>query len=232
MPSGVLSELSAFGVTQAGDFPPNAFVAEANHRIANNLAVVAALVRMQSAEVHKAGSSLSAEAVSSMLAEVSSRIDTVCQFHRLLACQYVDAVALPAYLGDVAEAALTAMAGVGKLDLDLSGDPDCMVPATQALRIGLIVGELVVNAVKYAHPAAGVTGKVQVGCHVDDNGQVVISVADDGVGFPEGYDPHKDGGLGMRIVRSLASQLSATLSFRSTCLGLTTTLRVSPSAND
>jgi two-component sensor histidine kinase len=204
---------------------PAAIVAEANHRIANNLAVVAGLVHLQASEIRGAGRALSPEAACSLLEEVSSRISTVGQFHRLLAREQAGDVELSAYLHDVADAALTSMSRVGKLDLDIRARGDCTVPAAQALSIGLIVGEFVTNAVKYAHPG-GVRGMVQIGCHGQDDGELLIWVADDGVGFPEGYDPGRDGGLGMRIVRNLASQLSARLSFESTSLGLKATLRI------
>jgi two-component sensor histidine kinase len=48
---------------------------------------------------------------------------------------------------------------------------------------------------------------------------LTIVIADDGIGLPENFDPTKDGGLGLRIVRSLALQLGATLHFDSHALG-------------
>ena len=49
-------------------------------------------------------------------------------------------------------------------------------------------------------------------------------MADDGVGLPEGFDPRTDGGLGLRVIRSLADQLHATLDFDASPLGLTVTV--------
>jgi two-component sensor histidine kinase len=85
--------------------------------------------------------------------------------------------------------------------------------------LGLIVNEALVNSVKYAHPA-GVSGFVTVSCRPLYGDSLLVSIEDDGVGLP----PHlgeKGGGLGLRIMRSLAEELGGTLTFRSSPLGLT-----------
>jgi two-component sensor histidine kinase len=103
----------------------------------------------------------------------------------------------------------------------------CTIPAQQALPIGFVVGELVTNAVKYAHPAS-VKGRIDLGCFRRPGGAILISIADDGVGLPERFDPEKDGGLGMRMVRMLSDQLNASLTFESTGIGLTVRLLIPP----
>ena len=94
--------------------------------------------------------------------------------------------------------------------------------------MGFIIGEVVTNAVKYAHPA-GVKGRIDVGCHARPEGAILVQIADDGVGLPEGFDPRRDGGLGMRMVRMRAGQLGANLAFESTSMGLTVRLLIPPS---
>ena len=77
------------------------------------------------------------------------------------------------------------------------------------MHLGLIVNELVTNACKYAYPdRAGGQVWVRVAQEVD---AVQISVRDGGVGLPHNYTAESSNGLGMRIVRSLASQLGASL---------------------
>ena len=66
------------------------------------------------------------------------------------------------------------------------------------------------------------------GCFRRPGGAILIQIADDGVGLPEGFDPAKDGGLGMRMVRMLADQLGASLTFESTGIGLTVRLLIPP----
>ena len=80
--------------------------------------------------------------------------------------------------------------------------------AERALSYGFIVTELVINAVKYAHPA-GAPGRIDVRRRAAGRDAIVLSVTDDGVGLPEGFDPEIDGGLGFRSVHSMARRLGA-----------------------
>ena len=76
--------------------------------------------------------------------------------------------------------------------------------------LGIIVNELVTNAMKYAFPG-GRPGVV--GIHARGQGRHrVVRVYDDGVGLPEGFDPSRSAGFGMGLVRSLSDQIEARLS--------------------
>lgn len=97
--------------------------------------------------------------------------------------------------------------------------PGCLVRPDQVAPVTQIVREVVANAIAYAHPT-GVRGKLVVSCRKACAGGVIIDVADDGVGLPEGFDPAVDGGPGFRLARSLCQALGATVSFDSTALGL------------
>ncbi len=203
-------------------------IGESNHRIANNLTLIAGLLRLQAADVAKGGQSLSAQDVCVLLEEVGGRIETVGRLHRLLAqVGHGEILDLHQFLHDIAEAAIGSMALAGDMQLGPMASSACTIPAQQALPIGFVVGELVTNAVKYAHPA-GVSGRIELGCYRRPEGAILIRIADDGVGLPEGFDPRGDGGLGMRMVRMLADQLGANLRFESTEIGLTVRLLIPP----
>jgi two-component sensor histidine kinase len=75
-----------------------------------------------------------------------------------------------------------------------------------SVSLGLIVTELVINALKHAFPDHR-KGKILVSYHRDGDAWT-LSVADDGVGIPEGVD-FKNGGLGSSLVEALANQLDA-----------------------
>jgi two-component sensor histidine kinase len=204
-------------------------IGESNHRIANNLTLIAGLLRLQAADVAKAGQPLSAADACLLLEEVGGRIETVGRLHRLLAdAGRGESLDLHQFLHDIAEAAIGSMSRAGDMTLGAAMGDACTIPAHQALPIGFVVGELVTNAVKYSHPA-GVKGCIKLSCHKRPEGAVLIQIADDGVGLPEGFDPKKDGGLGMRMVRMLADQLRASLSFEATGIGLTVRLLIPPS---
>jgi two-component sensor histidine kinase len=194
---------------------------EAHHRIANNLALIAGFVRLQASKISKDGKPLSAADARLVLEEVEVRIQTVGQLHHLLAVREPDAqVDVADYLRAIG--GILAQSVCNSRSVDLSCDVrTCMVSPQGAALLGLIVTELVTNAVKYAHPA-GTQGRVSILCRKDRDGDgLVLSVSDDGVGLPEGFDPRVDGGLGLRVIRSLADQLDAELHFDSGPLGLT-----------
>ncbi len=206
----------------------NVVIGESNHRIANNLTLIAGLLRLQAADVAKAGGSLSAQDVCVLLEEVGGRIETVGRLHRLLAqVGHGETLNLHQFVHDIAEAAIGSMALAGNMVLGPMISAACTIPAQQALPIGFVVGELVKNSVKYAHPAS-VKGRIDLGCYRRPGGAILIQVSDDGVGLPEGFDPAKDGGLGMRMVRMLSDQLGASLTFESTAIGLTVRLLIPP----
>jgi two-component sensor histidine kinase len=208
--------------------PADVLIGESNHRIANNLTLIAGLLRLQAADLAKAGATLSAEDACLLLQEVGGRIETVGRLHRLLAdAGRGERLDLHQFLHDIAVAAIGSMSRAGDMTLGPAMGDVCAIPAQQALPVGFVVGELVTNAVKYAHPA-GVRGSIELSCHARPEGAILIQIADDGVGLPEDFDPRRDGGLGLRMVRMLADQLGANLAFESTGIGLAVRLLIPP----
>jgi two-component sensor histidine kinase len=200
--------------------------AEANHRFANSLSLIAGLVRIQASSLASNPRPLEASEVRLILEEVSERIETVARLHRLLADARQEAtVDLMAYLRDVAGAVIAGLSPQGQAELRFAADPDCVIPTQTALPIGLIVVELLMNALKYAHPS-GIAGRITVTCRKPSRATIVVAVSDDGVGFPEGFDPAKSRSLGLRVIRSLADQVGARLAFDSSELGLSCTLQL------
>jgi len=200
-------------------------VAEANHRIANNLSLVAGMVRLNAREVASATEPLSKQKVGAILEEIGGRIEAIAHLHGLLAShERGQPIDLSDYLHQIAEMVVSSFTFLGRARLSYASEAACMVAPERALAIGLIIGELVTNAVKYAHPT-GVPGHIAVACNNRD-GAVVVEVADDGVGLPQDFDPMKDGGLGLRLVRSLAEQVKGKITFDDTGLGLSVALRI------
>lgn len=228
VPTQIISSYLQEAPGRRDDMSPDMLIAESNHRIANNLTLIAGMLRLRASDIARAGGGLSAEEASLMLAEVGERIQTVGRLHRLLAQTEVgEDLDLADYLHDVAAAAVDSMSAAGGMLLERGSMSSCKARPREALLIGFIVGELVTNSVKYAHPS-GVSGRVRLGCEPRPEGAVLVVVADDGVGLPDGFNPRRDGGLGMRTVRGLADQLGATLTFDSGGVGLTARLLVPP----
>jgi two-component sensor histidine kinase len=89
----------------------------------------------------------------------------------------------------------------------------------------LVLCEILTNSMKYAHPS-GVPVRIIVRCEGSGDGDLLISISDDGVGLPEGFDPAKDGGVGFQIIRTLTAEIGAQLDIVSDNLGATVRLRV------
>ena len=193
---------------------------EADHRIANNLGLVVSLLRIRARAVGQEEGQIERADVSRLLEDIAARVETVAQLHRMLSRSYRAAsLDLVAYLGELS-ASLTTVLSPGA-SVQLSADSTCELPALApdlVLTLGLLVSELVTNSVKYAHPS-GLPVRVDISCGPTEAGDLAIEVADDGIGLPADFDPLTDGGLGLRMVRSMAAQLGATLSFDSNELG-------------
>jgi len=79
---------------------------------------------------------------------------------------------------------------------------------------GLIVNELVSNSLKHAFPA-GRTGEIRVGLSLTAGGTYLLTVADDGVGFPSDADFRKTSSLGLQLVNVLVGQIHGTIEMAS-----------------
>ncbi len=182
---------------------------EADHRIANHLAMLAGYVGIKARAVLEGPEHISRRDAGVMLQAIRSQINLIAQVHRGLIFEDGAAPDLSRHIHEVCEPFRSTLSADVRLVEDL---PDrCLVTAKQLLPLTQIVAEALTNAIKYAHPA-GQAGKIVVRCRRDASG-LRVEVADDGVGLPPGFDPKAGGGYGTRLLADLARQLGATLSF-------------------
>lgn len=197
-----------------------------DRRIADNLSIVASLIRDQASSLDGYSNPIDRGDVQTILTELGGRVDALARLHRLLAESSAEAsLSLGKYLKDISAAIVAGLSDDHDIRLRFACDPHCFVPPKRALSLGFIVVELVTNAVKYAHPT-GVAGEIRVGCEQRLDGTIIVEVSDDGVGLPEGMDPMKADSLGLRTVRSLAAQLGAGVGFEHDALGLSCVLQM------
>jgi len=172
---------------------------EVNHRVKNSLQIVTGMLHLQAGAVNDAK-------LSAHLAEASTRISAVGHaYERLSYDTDVEHIDLGAYLKEVCADAVS-MSSNCKLDFDAA--PGIKLHTDRAIPLALIVNELVTNAAKYAF-AHRSDGQIRVHVAQPDANTALVSVRDDGVGLPAGFDIGKSKGLGMRIVTALAKQLAA-----------------------
>jgi two-component sensor histidine kinase len=192
-------------------------VREANHRIANHLAILAGLVRLQLKGLEK--NSAREIDVRATLREVISKIVSLGQFHQHLA-EKPDAeqIELGDFLIKTCSAIVSILPPDKRVSLVYQLDGKCRVPTSVAHPLGLLVGEIIMNAVKHAHPT-GLRVVMTIACSNRETG-LVVEIADDGIGLPEGFDEEIDGGTGFQIIRALAKNANADLAVKSDGLGL------------
>ena len=129
---------------------------EADHRIANSLAVISGLVRVRARADQ-------GHANETFLLEIADRIDTVAKLHRLIAHPNSDAIELHIYLQEICQRLGSALATTAAPSFSVSCPLDQTVPFNVAMPLGLITAELFSNSLKYAHPT-GLPAKISVSC--------------------------------------------------------------------
>jgi two-component sensor histidine kinase len=185
---------------------------EVNHRVANSLALVASLARMQANAVTDA-------AARSALQEMQARIMAVAGIHRrLYTSSDVTVVELGSYLMSLVDELSAAIEVADKKNsVVLQADADVRVPTDKAVSIGVIVTELVTNAYKYAYPP-GSRGEIRVLLRRSPEGLLTIAVEDDGIGW-RGLGPAQGTGLGTRVITAMAGTLQTAVTYEPVAKG-------------
>jgi two-component sensor histidine kinase len=184
---------------------------EADHRIANSLQIVSALVRQRA----RSGAVADPH---TFLMEIADRIDTVGKLHILLSRSPTETVQLRSYLNEICDRLTGALAREAtKYALDCP--ENCPMAPKKALPLALIVAELISNSLKYAHPSGLPTAFTILCRRVDETGLEVV-YEDDGVGFPEDFDMSAPGHMGMRLIELLSQSVSGACNWHSDPLGV------------
>ncbi len=193
-----------------------ALLGEVNHRVANSLQLVSAMVRLQA-------TALTDPSAREALEDTQRRIQAIAQVHRrLYTSNDVESVDMQEYLGAlVDELAETWSTEALPRALSLAAEP-IRLPTDRAVSLGVIVTELVTNACKYAYPTGG--GEVRVALRRIDDDVFLLAVEDDGCGIPEDAVP-RGTGLGTKLIRAMAQSLQSIVEYDPTHAGVRATLR-------
>ncbi len=175
---------------------------ELQHRVANSLQIIASVL-MQSAR------RVQSEETRLHLQDAHSRVMSIATLQKQLAVTQLKSVELRAYFTDLCRSISASMIGDPKrLTLEAIVD-DTTTNSDVSVSMGLIVTELVINAIKHAFPEHAAGRKVIVSFDADE-GAWLLSVSDNGTGMPVGTKRGKPG-LGTGIVDALSKQLGATV---------------------
>lgn len=177
---------------------------EIHHRVKNNLYVIASLMEMQARLLPK-GDGRHA------LQECQGRVHAIALIHEKLyqAKNYAEVPFADYIRGLASEIFLATGVSPDAVALELSIG-DVTIAVDKAIPCGLILNELITNALKHAFPG-GRHGTIRVELARADSGRLRLAVADDGIGFPEGFNLRDQKSLGLRLLGTLAKQLDASL---------------------
>lgn len=174
-------------------------ISEINHRVKNSLQIVSSLLSLQMGD----GSD---PELRQRLMEASNRISAIARAHeRLYRDDDIEMIELGDYLREVCDGLNLSVSGN---TVRVEAETGIRIATDRAIPLVLIANELITNAVRYAYPDRS-GGNVQVRLARQGENQIALTVADDGVGMPSGFDPKVAKSLGMRVVRAFASQLKA-----------------------
>lgn len=195
---------------------------EMSHRVKNSLAVVAGFLGLQARGSDN-------EEVKAALADARTRVEAVAAVHDQLWRQpTLGAIDVAGFL----DALCSKLQENGRHHRILCEAARLDIPADLAIPLGLFVNELVTNAMKYAYPDGA--GEIRVTARPDSGDGLLIGVADDGIGLPQGFDPTaaRSASLGMRIINNLGRQLGGPLTVASGVRGAHFSLRMQLPARD
>jgi two-component sensor histidine kinase len=195
-------------------------VHESDHRISNHLGLVVAMVNLQIGGIDQGPENLSREEAKGILRTTAGMLVSVSRLHRRLSGQHhSNKILLSDYVVELC-ASLVSLLSLGQRVFFVhKWASDCRLSPGQAQYVGLLINEIVVNAVKYAHPT-GLPVRLEIRCERRDDGRVTIVVGDDGVGLSDGKNLGV-GGAGFKLIRALTKSLNAELTIESDSLGLT-----------
>jgi PAS domain S-box-containing protein len=174
---------------------------ELQHRVKNSLALASSLLKLELDE-------LSEERSKKVIRDSVSRINSMAGvYERLYRSSDLQSVDLRPYFEDLAQSVFDAYSS-GRTGPSLSVESaELRIDAERACTLGLILNELLTNALKYAYPD-GSGGPVRVSLERDGDAARLV-VSDDGHGFPRDYDPLMAQSLGLTLVRMLSDQIGA-----------------------
>ena len=184
---------------------------EVHHRVKNNLQLVSSLLSLQQ-------NSTSDPAGQAALEDSQNRVQSMALVHELL-YQETAGEALPfdSYLRNLAGGLQPARGSGVRVQVDA-------VPASvgieAAIPAGLVINELVTNAIKHAYPGEA-TGSVDVISreHPAEPQRLIVEIRDEGIGLPADWTAESSSSLGMRIADSLTRQLGSALEVSSSAAG-------------
>ena len=173
---------------------------EIHHRVKNNLQLISGLIdmtRMRTVD----------ESTNSVLTDLMLKIQTMAQIHtRLYESKEFGKISLTGQIRDQVTALSNIYSHKGhEIICEIAGQ-EIFLPVDQAIPCALVVNEILSNAYKHAFKGRK-HGTIEITA-LEEDGQILITVRDNGIGIPDSFDISQTNSLGLKLVRTLVQYQS------------------------
>jgi two-component system, sensor histidine kinase PdtaS len=193
----------------------DATIREIHHRVKNNLQTVSALLRLQSRRIED-------PAAAAALDEAVRRIASIAVVHETLSNSTQTTVAFDEVLSSLVTHALELSPRMGELTIERTGEIGSL-ESRVATPLSLVVTELIHNALEHGLYESGTKLRIELQRY---SNEALVTISDDGIGLPDGFDLQTSANLGLQIVRTLTeNELKGELKLESTDKGTQAKLR-------
>jgi two-component sensor histidine kinase len=171
-------------------------VKEIHHRVKNNLQIIASLLNLQSRRIQD-------DSLREAIGNSTRRIMTIALVHETLYEKNIGLVDATTLIQTLSKLVIQQMTGTDQeVKVLIEGTPPVMLSCKQATNLALVLNELLTNALK--HGIQGMAnGEIRISL-TEENGEVLLSVRDNGKGLPEGFDAKKHCGLGLHLISTIS----------------------------
>jgi two-component sensor histidine kinase len=165
---------------------------EIHHRIKNNMLIIISMLELQRQDIE-------GEKQRDIFKEMENRIRSMALVHeKLYSSDSISRIDIASYLRDVATSLLTSMVIGNRISFELQAEP-ISIDIDHAIPVGLVTNEIITNAIKHAFPQ-GRKGTISIDVRRSENNQIVLTLADDGIGIAEDVDILQSSSFGTGII--------------------------------
>ncbi len=176
---------------------------EIHHRVKNNLQMVTSLLETQSDYLQN-------EAARAAIRASKHRMQAISLLHqKLYKSENVSEINAAVYVAELTEYLRDSFDTEHRIRFNLDVQP-IMVDISLAIPVGLILNEAITNSIKYAFPIKA-DGVITIALAKNATGHLVLTIADNGIGLPDGFDVAAQHSLGMNLITTLCEQMEGVL---------------------
>ena len=173
---------------------------EIHHRVKNNLQIVMSLLNSQSVFIDN-------DAALTAIHDSERRVHAMALIHqKLYLSENISRIAMAEYIDELVSYVHDSFDIGNRVVFRQSVEP-MNLDVSQAIPLGLIINEGIVNAIKYAFPNER-KGIVTISLHYEDTGHLLLEISDNGIGLPSGLDIKQLNSLGLDMMQGLTKQLN------------------------